>query len=258
MAEINLAQHLSSEQLNEWYHHEPGAAILQIEEKELQKVLAEHFGYYLLQLGTPPNQNFLSASPIHQHIVLAPDNAYATTSDGFIQSDFVELPIQNSSIDLAILFHTLEFVAEPQTVLQEIYNTLIPGGSAIIFCFNCHSLLGLTKLGKNKQTAPWQGKFISPWRMRSWLNKTGFTVGDYQSFFFRPPLQNKYLLQKLKFLETIGQFFWPYFGSSYMFVAKKMLVGMHLLVAEEPVATLISSPSTAPRYNNNISIKCKN
>lgn len=219
------------EQLSNWYNEEPGRTIHKIEINELKEALPNLFGYYLLQIGTKIEPAVLADCPIHNQYYLGPeiDNTKQYSS---IQAEFLQLPIQPESVDAVIVFHALEFCTNPFKLLQEIYNSLIPGGSVIIFCFNPHSLLGIAKLWHNKQTAPWNGKLLSPWHLRKLLNKAKFTVGDYKTFFFRPLNKNEILLKKLLFMENIGQIFWPYFGTSYMFSCKKMAFAMKMALPE--------------------------
>ena len=118
---------------------------------------------------------------------------------------------------------SLEFEKHPKTIINEIYNALIPNGHAIIFGFNPYSLWGITSLWKKSREIPWKGNWITPYRMRKWLNNVGFNIGDYKTFYFRPPSNkpNNFL-----FLEGIGQIFWPYWGASYMIVAQKNVPGL--------------------------------
>lgn len=231
-----------SQQLATWYEQEPGKTILKLELTELKAQLPQLFGYYLLQIGYKLGPEILQDCPIHNQFYL--DSTLETEPS--LQTTFTRLPIKPESIDAVVLMHTLEFAENPHKLLQEIYNALIPGGSLLIFGFNPHSLMGITRLWHNKATIPWHGKFISPWHLRKLLTKTKFSVGDYKTFFFRPLLQNHNNLKKLMFLETIGQFFCSYFGASYMFCCKKTCYGVNVTMPENNAKEFIpvSTPVT--------------
>jgi SAM-dependent methyltransferase len=217
--------------LQEWYQSPLGQALLHAEKIGLDQVLPLIFGYYLLQMNGPSNPDFLNSCLIHTHITASP-NIPNNPSDNFINCNFNELPFLPNSLDAVIIFHLLEFSDNPKTILNEVYNALIPGGTLIVFGFNPRSLWGLArKLNKNK-SAPWNAKFISTWHLRRLLGDTGFNVGDYKTFYFRPPINNSNWAQRWLFLETLGQIFLPYCGGSYMYVAKKTYVGTHLIRPE--------------------------
>lgn len=234
-----------SMQLNSWYEKLPGHALLKMELSGLSDVLPKLFGYNLLQLGYELNEQDLQECQIHKKFFLARE-APGTAQDNFIQGNPNNLPIQPESLDAVIIFHALEFIDNPEKTLQEAYNALIPGGAAIIFCFNPHSLMGLTCLMQNTAAVPWKGNFISPWRLGKMLRQASFAFSDYKTFYFRPFLKNEKLLKKLRFLESIGQMFWPYFGASSMFFCKKEVASMILDIPKAKNHNLVHSvPSTA-------------
>jgi len=212
--------------INKWYQKPVGAALLKAELAGLTTVLPQIFGYYIMQIGGPTNNNeILAASPIHNHIIANTDVITITpTNDSLVvQCQPDELPFLPENIDAMVMFHILEFAKNPKEILKEIYTTLMPNGYVIIFGFNPYSLWGISPLWKKSKEIPWRGNWISPRHMRQWLAKTGFSIGDYKTFYFRPAGNDP---EKLLFLEGIGQIFWPYWGASYMFVAQKTIVGL--------------------------------
>jgi SAM-dependent methyltransferase len=218
-------------QSNSWFQGIPGKYILKMEATGLNNVLPRLFGYFFLQLGVALDQKILADLPIQQHLFLNPC-PHDVHPHNFIQANYDELPFVPESLDAALVLHILEFAKHPEKILAELYNALIPGGTALIFCFNPHSMMGLAKMWHSCKEFPWNGNFISPAKMRYMLNEVGFSVGDYQTVFFRPPLNNERLLHKLLFMETLGQLFAPYFGASYFFTAKKMVVGTKIIMPE--------------------------
>jgi SAM-dependent methyltransferase len=206
--------------LTEWYKKPIGSALLQYELAGLSSILPQIFGYYIMQIGGPINNDkALAKSHIHNRIIVNPS---ATSPNNLlvVQCQLDELPFLPGSIDAAVLFHVLEFVQNPKTILKEIYTTLIPNGYAIIFGFNPYSLWAIASLWRKQKEIPWLGNWISPRHMRYLLAKTGFRIGDYKTFYFRPLNTNA---EQLLFLEGLGQIFLPYCGASYMFIAQKTL-----------------------------------
>lgn len=235
MSEISIAA------INTWYRQPLGIALLKAELSGLAAVLPQIFGYYIVQIGGPNDSELLAASPIHNRILVNQEPA----PSGFYQIKcyLEELPFLPESIDVVVLFHLLEFSPQPLTILQEIYTALIPNGYVIIFGFNPYSLWGLAPLWQKKDT-PWFGSWLSSRQVRHDLAKLGFTIGDYKTFYFRPPSNNT---GNFLALEGIGQIFWPYSGASYMFVAQKTISG---LTPIKPLASLqkhANSPKALPK-----------
>jgi hypothetical protein len=109
--------------------------------------------------------------------------------------------------------------------LRESFRVLIPEGHAVISGFNPWGMWGLWRLfaqfGKNW---PWKGHFISVTRLKDWLALLGFDVVSVQFYFFRPPLKVSSVLDRLKWLEPLGNFLWPFLGASYVVLAKKRVI----------------------------------
>lgn len=186
----------------------------------LAKVLPKTFGYYIAQIGGPIIDDLtLSNSNIHNHIFINPNKHHLSNNKFAIQCKLDELPFIPGSIDTIIILHTLEFIQKPLLILKEIYDSLIDGGYIIIFSFNPYSLWGAAKALKSSQeNSIWSGNWLTPNKLRHLLYKAGFSVGDYQTFYFRPPTENT---MKMLFMEGMGQIFWPYCGASYMYAAQK-------------------------------------
>jgi len=147
-----------------------------------------------------------------------------------LNANFDELPVQNSSIDVMILPHTLEFDVNPHQVLREVERVLMPEGKVVIFSFNPYSLWGLwhrywqIKLQSNHKTKiplPSCGALISQRRLKDWLQLLGFDVDYVQGYFYRPPLQNLSLLKKMDFIENAGEIFKLIPAGAYMMIASK-------------------------------------
>lgn len=210
--------------LSEWYKKPIGTALLQSELVGLSNILPQIFGYYIIQIGGPIDSNeILATSHIHNHIIINSQASHHSNNSLAVQCELYELPFLPESIDVAVLFHVLEFSKKPRSILKEIYTALIPNGYAIIFGFNPYSLWHIASFWEKQKQTPWLGNWISSWRMRHLLVDTSFSIGDYKTFYFRPPSNNT---EKLLFLENIGKIFWPYCGASYMFVVQKKIAAL--------------------------------
>jgi len=211
-----------NDSLSRWLERAPGAALAELERECLERLLADRFGYYLVQIGCAGLQaGPLKASRIRDQFIVTPQRLEGVLCPR-IQGELSRLPIASDSVDVALLPHTLDFAAEPHLVLREVERILIPEGRVILIGFNPWSFWGLWRgLFTRRRAVPWCGHFISPLRVQDWLNLLGFDVEILENLMFRPPLRQPALLDRLHFLEPAGRRFWPLLSAVYVIQAVK-------------------------------------
>ncbi|WP_428603242.1 class I SAM-dependent methyltransferase [Sedimenticola sp.] len=212
----------STDDLRRWFGTTPGRELLAMELDCLEQLLSECFGYYLLQVGCLGLQmDPLRMSRIKSQVVLVPREEDAFGAQCVV-SDPQYLPIASDSIDTVLLSHTLDFSKDPHQLLREVERVLIPEGHVIIVGFNPWSLWGIWRfLRMRSKRVPWCGHFISSWRVHDWLSLLGFEIKAEQGVMFRPPLGRERMMQRLGFLERIGERFWSPLSGVYMILAVK-------------------------------------
>jgi SAM-dependent methyltransferase len=225
-------------QLRLWYGRYPGLWLLEQEQKLLETVLADLFGYHILQIGMPNTSCCLNVSRIPHQMVMDMVFPGSDTNPKVEchQTDFSEnitdhfygepeyIPLAADSLDVLILSHTLEFCANPHEVLREVDRILIPEGNVIILGFNPWGLwLPWRLLLGWRKKVPWCGRFISVARLKDWLQLLGFDITESRRFFFRPPLSQAGVMKHLQFLEKWGRRLWPFLGGAYFLVARKRM-----------------------------------
>ena len=205
-----------------WFGEPPGSLLLEREQACLEPLLSRLFGYYLLQVGSPVLQaESLPGSRIKQRLMIAPERPEPTPA-GWICGDPRRLPVATDSVDAVLLQHTLDFCADPHQVLREADRVLIAEGSLIVLGFNPWSLWGLRRLsGRRSGRIPWCGRFISRHRLQEWLSVLGFELERVESVMFLPPLRQQMLMDSLRFLEQLGQNWWPLLSGVYLIQAVK-------------------------------------
>lgn len=212
-------------QLNCWFQTPLGQALIEAENKELEAVVPNIFGYHLLQLSEHGDSSYLSKSPIRHQII----NGLCSTSchsecNAEIQMNADNLGIASDSIDAVILPHTLDVDMNPHQVLREVDRVLVPEGKAVIVNFNPWSAWGMRHLVNIWHgLCPYSLRFISPMRIKDWLVLLGFEIETVRTFFYRLPVSNPTLLRKQAFLDKVGAKAWPAFGSVYLIVARKQV-----------------------------------
>ena len=208
--------------LGRWFELEPGARFLDAEKQQLDALLPDLFGFYLLQIGQLGEVDLLSASRVSHRKVMGLRGDNLAVGNGVFQGQSWSLPIQSDSIDVVILPHTLDFALYPHEVLREVERVLIPEGQVVITGFNPLSLWQFWRwVLRWRKQPPWCGHFFTMMRLKDWLKLLGFDVTHKKHFFYRPPVKNTTILQKLNFMEKIGQLAWPVTGAGYVLVARK-------------------------------------
>lgn len=213
-------------QLREWFDTPLGQAMAAKESRELELVLPTMFGYHLLQIGSCYPAQYLNESLIkHKVIVDCIDGSSTIKVDAKMDSNF--LGVTTDSVDVVVLSHVLELNADPHQVLREIDRILVPEGRVVILGFNPWGLWGLRSLLSSKRSrAPWCSHFFSPFRVKDWLQLLGYEMEEANTFHFKLPIDKPWCAENMKFLDTLGQRFWPAFGGGYMLVAKKRVTAL--------------------------------
>ncbi|HXH04113.1 MAG TPA: methyltransferase domain-containing protein [Candidatus Competibacteraceae bacterium] len=213
--------------LRRWYREPLGRSLLASELELLEDILPNLFGYHVLQLGLPCSADLLAASRIpHRHrLDWDPDPAVAAP-DLLARPEL--LPIASDSVDVVLLPHTLECVAEPRAVLVEVDRVLIPEGHVVVLGFNPLSSWGARRLLSNGD-APWCSRFLGARQVSVWLAGQGYDRVDLYYGFYRPPFSSPALLQRLDWLEHLGGRGWLGGGAIYALILRKRVSTLTLI-----------------------------
>lgn len=145
----------------DWLETPQGRYLLDWEQAQVNRVVADIFGYNAVQLGLP-GIDLLRANRM-------PCRLRCALEAGEVRANAFELPFASGSLDLVVLPHVLEFSAHPHRVLREVERVLVPEGSVAISGFNPFSLWGMRRLAARAGGAlPWQGQYRSAMRIRNW------------------------------------------------------------------------------------------
>src|SRR4030066_244876 len=127
----------------------------------------------------------------------------------------------------AVLPPPLDFCDDPHQVLREVSRVLRPEGHVVILGFNPMSMWGFRRLvARRARAAPWCGKFFRLARIKDWLALLDFETTHGTMLYYRPPLRNEGFMQRLHFLDKMGDRWWPMMAGVYLVVAKKRVVGV--------------------------------
>lgn len=213
--------------LRAWFQSPPGSWVLEEESRALQEVLPDLFGYNLLQVESLDGIDLVQYSRVLNATVMGAGERPGQLKYPYIRALPGALPVSADSIDVVLLPHVLEFEDHPHEALREAERVLVPEGHAVITGFNPWSLMGLRRLlfGRRRGT-PWDAAFISQTRLKDWLALLGFDVVFSGSCFFRPPLRHPGVMERLRFLDSLGRRFWGTRGGIYVMVARKRVIAL--------------------------------
>ena len=224
-----------TEELTAWLGTAPGQYLLAWEQAQLDRVVADLFGFHALQLGLPQLDALRDNRMPHRWLAC---DAGGQPRSVALYSDTDALPFAERSIDLVVLPHTLELARDPHLTLAEVERVLVPEGRVVILGFNPASLWGLRqRCGRVRQRMggsgplflPRPGDFIAYWRLRDWLRLLSFEVEGGRFGGYRPPLGSDKWLARFAWMDRLGDRWWPVLGAIYMLVAVKRVRGMRLV-----------------------------
>jgi SAM-dependent methyltransferase len=230
--------------LTQWLETPAGQYVMDSEQRYLDQVVADIFGFHALQLGVPQLDALRANRMPHRWQAL--DHALGSNAQALLPShpsslrcDFDALPFTANTLDLVVLPHTLELSSDPHLTLREVERVLLPEGRVVIVGFNPVSLWGLRQSlsGSRQRFSRSAQRFlpsdiqelIGHRRLRDWLKLLGFEVESSQFACYRSPARSQTWLQRAQWMEKVGRRWWPVFGAVYMITAVKRVRGMRLV-----------------------------
>jgi SAM-dependent methyltransferase len=256
-----LSEHESTyraraEGLAAWLDTPPGQYLLAWEQAQLDRVVADAFGFHALQIGLPHLDALRANRMPHRWLALDHRDEHAAA----LLAHGDALPFPERSLDLVVLPHSLEFARDPHQTLAEVERVLMPEGQLVILGFNPASLWGLRqRLGRARQAMggkaplflPRPGEFIGYWRLRDWLRLLSFEVEGGRFGAYRPAIASESLLQRFAWMDRVGDRWWPVFGSVYMVLAVKRVRGMRLVgLAKRERTKAVAAPAVVTNLHS--------
>lgn len=233
--------------LNAWFERPLGRSLLANESLRLRNILPTLYGTVAIQLGRAGRIDLLESCSAPTRVVMDLPAVNRSDFPAGIMGESEQLPFDSRSVDVALLPHTLEFSSDPHQVLREVQRVLSPEGHLIVLGFNPLSLWGARRLvARRSATAPWCGQFISLPRMKDWLKLLEFDLVQGAMLYYRPPMANERVMERLHFLDKVGDRWWPMAGAVYLIVAKKRVVGMTPLRPEWRAADILRNSAARP------------
>lgn len=205
---------------NSWQALPNGEVIKTAIEQELAPWWQKFFGYHLIKVGALSSEIEIPDCTIKHQVNISSKNDLAN-----IVGDINDLPLQEHSVDVCLLSHTLEFSLDPHHVVREANRVLIPNGYLVLTGFNPLSLVGLNRLLPYRRSqTPWNEHFFSPMRVKDWLHLMGYEILADQRFLHSSLTGNLSAESLQQKWHTLAKSYFPSLGSVYVIVAKKRVL----------------------------------
>lgn len=229
----------------QWFDTASGRYLQRQEQELYDQAVVDLFGFNAVQMGCP-QMNLLRNSRIPHRYKSTDTSGTSIKTDLQCCDDF--LPFADSSLDLLLLPHRLEFSERPHQTLREAERVMMPEGHVLISGFNPFSLWGLVLVFKNilsgkcrTRTFPWNSRFIGLARLKDWLILLGFEVVSVEICCHIPPFEQEDWQRRFSFMDKIGSRWLSFMGGVYFVVAKKRVAGMTPLKPNWKTPSLQSS-----------------
>ncbi len=229
--------------------------LLAWEQQQADALLADVFGYHAVQLGWPQLQALRSNRMPHRWLAgaefepLLPEPGPTSPDGSHVFLDSRAWPWSADSLDLVVLPHALERSADPHACLREVERVLIPEGQVLITGLNPWSLWGWRqtrgRLDEGLGDAH-SGALIGYRRLRDWLRLLGFEVQVSRFGGWSPALGSERWMQRLQWMDNLGERWWPILGGVYLIMATKRVPGGRLIEGRRWRTVRSPAAATAP------------
>lgn len=219
-------------ELAQWLTTPVGQYVQSWEQKKIDAIVANIFGYHAMQIGQP-QWDLLRANRIptkgRTHSYVADTTGAAPEVSLYAEPE--NLPLESQSIDLLILPHVLECSNSPHQVLREAERVLMPEGRVVISGFNPWSLWGVHERipGLDPVVPIPAHMHVSLGRLKDWFKLLSFEADRGHFGCYAPPCITAHWLARWSFMEAAGDRWWPVCGAVYVVAAVKRVAGMQLI-----------------------------
>ena len=206
-----------------WLETPLGQYLIEWEQSRVDALVADAFGFRAVQVGLP-ERDYLRENRIGFRFCCDEHGC------GCLCAAPYALPLESQSVDLVVLPHVLEFSPHPHQVLREVERVLVPEGQLVIAGLNPVSLWGVRRmLARKDGIFPWQGQFLSPLRLKDWLQLLSFEVQEGGFGAYIPPVMQQRWIERWGFMDHAGKRWWPFAGGAYVVKAIKRVHGMRVI-----------------------------
>lgn len=155
--------------------------------------------------------------------------------------DDAALPLNDATIDRALVVHALEMSETPRHLLRELWRVLAPGGRLLIVVPNRRGLWAHTD-----KTPFGHGRPFSRTQLTALLREAMFSPSNWADALHMAPFSNRTMVRSAKAFDRIGRTLWPGFGGVIIVEATKQLYRALPADAKAARGRIIFQPVLAP------------
>lgn len=205
--------------LHRWYSSPQGKRVGELFDQKLRPLHAILHGEKAIQIGDYPSLSLLNNVTYQHKWQIAPE-AEAGATD--LCADFTCLPIERHSINTIISPLSLDIYDVAAWPVDALDYILQPMGYLVIIGINPYSLWGAAlKLGR-LYCFPHSAHTLMPiFTLKNALHHRGYTQLHLEYFYFLPPVSSDRWLNRLAFLNQMGQMLPLSPAAFYLLVMKK-------------------------------------
>lgn len=217
-------------ELEQWLATPGGQYVQGWEQKQIDSMVANVFGYHAVQIGLV-SQDYLQASRIRHKGRTSIQYQHGSENGALLIAEPEYLPFDTQSLDLLVLPHVLECSVNPHQVLREAERVLMPEGRVVISGFNPWSLWGARERvpGLDPLLPVPAHLQVSLVRLKDWFKLLSFEVDRGRFGCYAPACVTTRWLNRWSFMEAAGDRWWPVCGAVYVVSAVKRVAGMRLV-----------------------------
>ena len=173
-------------------------------------------GYALpyLQYITTPDITRIAFMLARQGVIHWPDEAGSCTA--LVDED--QLPLLESTVDLALVVHGLEFADAPQDMLNEVWRVMAPQGRLLLVVPNRRGLWAASE-----STPFGHGEPFSRGQITALLKEAKFSALSWQGALYTPPFAGKTLMAGAGAFDVVGKRALPRFSGVTIVEAQKQV-----------------------------------
>jgi SAM-dependent methyltransferase len=204
-----------------WFNSGSGKALIFDEVAALKTLVPDQFYRVGLQFGLN-EQTLMSSMNVEQAIYCDSGFSQGLSPNSNVLALPEALPLADSSVDLALMLHTLDYCEDPHRVLREVSQALSPEGVLVLTGFHPYSLWG-AKRRLSKKQSPFDARFISRNVIQDRLELLGFRPLTGCMVNYLLPQMNTQWRSRLEWMNKMGDRWWPTLGAVYVLVVQKKI-----------------------------------
>ena len=173
--------------LYEWYQSPKGQLLQRQESVFLQRAITVGCKQSVLQIGALGWENEFIDCSLYQNFCIVDARGSGWVESRKIKAKAELLPVMTDSVDMIILPHVLEFVADQHDVIREVARVVKPEGKLVLLSFNpWRPYVHYQYVHAREKHDPWRGLFLTRSKIIDWLKLLNFEVEVAAGFNFDP------------------------------------------------------------------------